>query len=286
MRSNTRTCTVRSVFSGAAFVFVLGLFASIHAGAEFYGTPPTGLFLLEEKHPCYLFVPASYSAEKSWPLLILLGERGDDPQEVIEPWVEWAKQNEFLVLAPSNLLNERENPEITDRWLLKMNRQTGERYRIDPARVLLIGVGAGAHYAAYLGLNYPEEFQAAALIGGAWAGPLESLMKPSKEDARRVPFYIALDPARADFSQVETKSVELEGRGYRITMERLRAQANRQGLPDQAASRRPSKLAQAELSALRERILQWFRDRSAENTPGPQPKKKLTQRIMKNLFED
>lgn len=266
MRSNTRTCTVRSFFSGAAFVFVLGLFQPIHAGAEFYGTPPTGLFLLEEKHPCYLFVPASYSAKKSWPLLVLLGERGDDPQEVIEPWVEWAKQNEFLVLAPSNLLNERENPEITDRWLLKMNRQMGERYRIDPARVLLVGVGQGAHYAAYLGLNYPEEFQAAALIGGAWPGPLESLMKPSKEGARRIPFYVALDPQGTDFREAEAKSVELEGRGYRITMERLQAKA--------------------ELSALRERILQWFRDRSAENAPGPKPQKKLTQRIMKNLFED
>ena len=259
-------CKRRSFFFRAMFVFALSLVIPIQAGAEFYGTPQTGLFVLEEKHPCYLFVPATYSAEKSWPLLVLLGERGDDPQEVIEPWVEWAKKSEFLVLAPSNFLNERENPGITDQWLLKMNHQMGERYRIDPARVLLVGVGAGAHYAAYLGLNYPEEFQAAALIGDAWAGPLESLMRPQKAGEKKIPFYIALDPARADFPQVEAKSVELEGRGYRITLERLQAKA--------------------ELAPLRERILQWFRDRSAESASAPQPRKKLKQRIMKNLFED
>src|SRR3989338_11586852 len=99
MRSITQMCKRRSFFFRAMFVFALSLVIPIQAGAEFYGTPQTGLFVLEEKHPCYLFVQATYSAEKSWPLLVLLGERGDDPQEAIEPWAEWAKKNEILVVA-------------------------------------------------------------------------------------------------------------------------------------------------------------------------------------------
>ncbi len=252
-------------------IFFFGLAGSParETRAEFIGEPPTGLFLLEEKHPCYLFVPADYAPEKSWPLLLLLGGRGEDPKEVIEPWVEWAKKNGFLVLAASNLFNDRgEKPEAADRWFLQVKREMTERYRVNPSRVLLVGLGSGAHYAAYLGLNYPNEFSGAALIGTAWPGPLEPVMVPPVSETRRISFYLALDPQGEEFSKVESKSRQLEAVGCRITFEPLKAGQ--------------------ELSGVRESILRWFLQNS-ESEESEEPGRgltKLVKEMRRNLFEE
>jgi hypothetical protein len=210
--------------------------------AEFVGNFPTGLLQLEKKVRYYLFVPQEYSPDKGWPLLVLVGERGEDPRKAVQNWVDWAKQNQILILALPNLVPERESPDVYDRWLFEVKYEISLRYRIDPNEILIVGIGGGAHYSAYLTLKYPDEFTAAALFRRAWPGPLESLSEPVSKAARQPSFYLALDPESPDFPQVEKKALQLEKKGYEVALDRLK--------PDE------------DFTKLRDRMLQWFRYQS------------------------
>lgn len=228
--------------------------------AEFLGKVPTGLLLLEKKYPYYLFVPPDYSPERTWPILLLLGKRGEDPKELIGPWVDWAKQKQFLVLAIPSLIPEKDIPEAADQWLLEVKREIGERYRIDSSQILLVGFDLGAHYAAYLGTRYPHEFSAAVMIREAWPGPFGKLIKPTSNRKEQVSFYVAVDPKSEGFSTVRAKALEFEKKGYRITFETLEA--------DQ------------DLSKLRDRMAEWFRhDTEIRVVTTARPKTKMKEKI-------
>lgn len=257
------------------FVFALltGFLISLSSAviwAEYIGTAPTGLISLEEKHPCYCYVPAAYTPEKEWPLLLLLGDRGEDPKELIQPWVDWAQKNQFIVLAPSNLLSEKEKPDALDQWLLGLKQQATERYRVDPRQVLLVGFDSGAHYAAYLSLQYAGEFSAAALVRKAWAGPLAPLIDSVRTSDEHAAFYLMLDPKASDFSEIQAKSMALEKEGYPITSQPLEGNEN--------------------LPALQEQIIGWFHQTlgPAEPVSGEAEKRPNTvwRQMKKNLFED
>lgn len=167
----------RAIFFIIFFICWVGLVGQ-GLCAEFYGSLPTGLLVFEKKYPYYVFVPSDYSREKSCPLLILLGDRGDDPKDLIGPWTEWASSRGLFVVAVPNLGPEREIPKTADDWLFQTKKDLSERYRIDAARVLLIGFSTGAHYAAYLTMNYPREFSTAVLVQGSWDGPFAKLTRP------------------------------------------------------------------------------------------------------------
>ncbi len=212
------------------------------AKAEFLGDFPTGLLQLEKKAPYYLFVPAEYSPDKGWPLVMIFGERGQDPRKLINGWVDWAKQNQILVLVLPNFFPETGVPYIFDQWVFEVKLEIGMRYRIDPNKILLVGFGSGAHYSSYLALKYPDEFTAAALIRKAWAGPLEKLAKPVSDSKQQPSFYLALDPKGEEFSSLEKKALELEKKGYEIALDRLKSGED--------------------FAKLRDRMLQWFRYQS------------------------
>ncbi len=237
--------------------------------AEFYGSLPTGLLVLEKKYPYYVFVPPDYSREKSWPLLILLGDRGDEPKELIGPWTDWAKSRGLLVTAVPNLVPERENPKAADDWLLQIKQDLTQQYRIDRRRVLLVGFGSGAHYSAYLAMNYPGEFSAAVLIQGSWDGPFANLMRPVSDKEEQVSFFLAADPQAENSTAVEKQVVNLEEKGYRIVRAPLESDK--------------------EFSGLRDQMMEWFDQESqlqaaARQTPGKGWKNRI-EKIIEDFFE-
>ena len=103
-----------------------------------------------------------------------------------------------------------------------VKKQIGERFRIDRAQILLVGFDAGAHYAAYLGMKYPEEFSAAVLFREAWAGPFEKIIRLNSDPRKRISFFLALDPESDLFSRTETKALEFEKKGYVVKLETLK----------------------------------------------------------------
>jgi predicted esterase len=243
---NSKTCQgLAKIARLSAFLLLTSIsFAGPQAHAEFFGDFPTGLLQLEKKEPYYLFVPSGYSPERTWPLLLVVGERAQDPKEVIEPWVNWAKEKEILVMAVPNLSPVGGVPDLSDQWLFEVKQEITERYRVDSTQILLVGVGEGGHYASYLGLKYPSEFTAAVLVGEAWAGPYQDLAHPSDTRGNQTPFYLAMDQTGAGFSQVEKKALELEKKGYHVTLEALKAGED--------------------LAAFRDRLYQWFRNQSEQ----------------------
>lgn len=259
---------IRSISLTVLFCLLSVLFLR-EARAEFEGKAPTGLFVLEKNHPYYLYVPPDYSAEKSWGFLILVGQKEKDPEAVVNPWIEWAKQNHFLIMVPSVFPRDGSVPELVDKWILGVKSETGERYRIDRSQTLLMGIGSGAHYAAYMGLNYPKEFSGAILVRGAWAGTFEKLMKPQSNPNEQIPFFVALDQKDKGFAKQREWTLKLEKKGYQITVVNL-------------------DLGEA-FSKVQERILAWHEQRIA---PKPlvtkAPRKTFKQKwhgVVKDFFE-
>lgn len=237
--------------------------------AEFFGKVPTGLLELRKKHVYYLYVPGDYSPEKPWPLVMLLGKGEKDPREVIDAWVDWAKKNRMLVLVPSIFPREGIVPTAVDEWLFDIKREVSERYRIDPAQILLVGLEHGSYYAAYLGLSYPEEFSAAALLRGELPGSFEKLMKPSSSKEKQIPLYVVLDRAAEASPRAETWAIELEKKGYRVTLDL-------QGSGE-------------DLSAIRQRMMGWFeQDLESRRALKERPRRTFKEKwngFVKDFFE-
>ena len=252
-----------------SFISFFG-FSSAVSQAEFLGNPATGLLVLEKKDEYYLYVPPDYTTEKTWTLLVVLGERGNDPKQAIQPWIDWAKEHGLLVAAVPHLVPEHDLPEGADKWLLGVLHEIIERYRVDPAGVLLVGLGSGGHYAAYLGLKYPGEFSAAALAGEAWSGPYERLMRPSPRPESQISFYVALDPKGEAYPAAEQKALELEQKGYSIKFESLQSGQD--------------------LVEFREPMMQWFQENQEFRTAKSRQvqkggMKKTFRKILRNVFQ-
>ena len=251
-------------------IFFLFLVLSFQSGwAEIYGTSPTGLLALEKKHPYYLFVPAEYTPDKGWPLVVLLSRSGKNAEDIASQWADWAKTNQILLLVGSVLPREGTIPEETDRWWLRIKKEVTERYHIAGAQILLLGVESAGPYAAYLAMKYPEEFSAAALLRQASPGALDKVAKASTNLRKHIPFYVAVDPASQNYPAAESWVAELEGKGYQVTVDPLKTDED--------------------FSAHRERMMKWFLEGSETRSLKAQKKPKqgfkgLVKQMKKNMF--
>ena len=105
---------------------------------------------------------------------------------------------------------------------MKLKKEILGRYNITPDRVYLIGENSSAHYAAYLGLNYPREFSAVGLVGGSWAGPFEKLLRLSSRPIKQNPFFVAIPESSSDLLKTtEEKAYQLTKKGYPVYLERI-----------------------------------------------------------------
>ena len=256
----------RAVTLLTLFIFGLALSPLPESAAEFYGDFPTGLLELERKYPYYLYVPPDYSPERSWPLVVVLGRGKSDPKEVIEPWVEWAKANQYFVLVPTIFPRDGVVPTLVDQWLLGVKQEVFDRYRIDSQKVLLVGTALASNYAAYLGLSYPEEFSATALVGGTLPGSFERLMRSSEREDKQISLYVAADPKDENFSRTESWALGLEKKGYPVTLTSVGAGES--------------------FDSLRDKMIQWFREETETRTALKGRRKKGFKNNFRDFWED
>lgn len=206
------------------FIFIFAaFFGSQPAQAEFIGKSPTGLFELQDvKHPVYMFVPEQYQAEKDYPLIIAIPGAGKSPEDYIKQWTGLATSTSLIVMVPSIQPREGESPVKLDQWILEMKQDVMDRYRISKSKIFLIGQDSSASYAGYLAAARPEEFSAAALLNGSWAGAYGVMVRPQGRPRKQVPFYVALKSAdQTLLSQTEKFALKLQKKGYPVYMERL-----------------------------------------------------------------
>lgn len=206
--------------AGIIAFFVLGfcVFSSPAVSQTFFGPMPTGLVELDERYPVFMYVPQNYKADRNYPMMVVVPDASETAEEHIQKWTGVAQRTSMILLCATNLWPE-DTPYSMDEWLLEIKNDLIKRYRVNPTRVYLTGFGAGAHYAAYLGVNYPKEFSAVGLIGGSWTGQFEKLLRFESRPKKQLPFLIVVPEDNPELMiTVEKEASDIEGKGYMIAL--------------------------------------------------------------------
>lgn len=130
----------------------------------------------EQRREYWLYVPTSYTHERSWPLVVAChGTRPFDtgPRQFDE-WKGLAEQKGFLLIAPElegtagdfvPPAAEQIRRQLSDEAaILAMVRGVSGAYKVDPSRVFLTGWSAGGFAVLFTGLRNPDVFRALALM--------------------------------------------------------------------------------------------------------------------------
>src|SRR5215203_6864829 len=129
------------------------------------GSAPVGLqpLMLGAARDSYLYVPATYCADRPAPLVLLLHGAGGHARQGLDLLRSLADAAGLLLLAPASrdhtwdlLVDRRDGPDaaMIDRAL----EQTFSRYAIDPVRLAIGGFSDGASYAFSLGITNGDLF--------------------------------------------------------------------------------------------------------------------------------
>lgn len=218
---------LRFISTGIFLVFLAGSFAG-KGNAAFVGDIPTGLLELENyNYPVYLYVPETYKPGKNYPLVYVLPGEKETPEKLVQEWSNLAKRKSCIVIVPTLKMNRIDVPYETDKWLMRIKADVMKRYGVAPDRIFLVGSGTSGHYAAYLGLKYPTEFSAAALISSAWTGPYEKVMFSLRDPKNQLPFFAAIPEAdEQGWKDTEAAAYELTQKGYPVFLEKIPAKTD------------------------------------------------------------
>jgi pimeloyl-ACP methyl ester carboxylesterase len=177
---------------------------------------PSGLIEVSGyKYPVYLFVPKDYKTDRTYAMIMLAPAESAKAEKQIEYLTGLAQRRSIFILAPYVLWPKAgDTPYTLDQWLLTVKKDVIERYPINSKRVYLIGKDSGAHYAAYMGVKYPREFAAVALLGEAWDGQFAQLVDPRSDAADQVPFFIALKAGGNAKARNQAWFDKLQKKGY------------------------------------------------------------------------
>ena len=204
------------------FIFLLGLVSLPIQADVFVGEIETGLIELKDfGYPVYLFVPPNVQPGRNYPLIISIPNQGESPEKNIELWTSVAKRQTMLVLAPA-MERIEDVPFDFDRWFFQLKALVANQYPVNPKKIYLVGKENGATYAAYLGINYPEEFSAVGLLAGSWTGRFQKIMQFQTSPVRQLPFFVALKEDQTElFQQTEIEAAKLVEKGYPIKLVRF-----------------------------------------------------------------
>lgn len=127
--------------------------------------------------PYRLFIPASYDAAKAAPLLVALHGMGGDENSLFDSYDKGALKREaervgFIVICPKGRDSASMYRGSAERDVLDAMADVRHEYRIDAARIYLMGHSMGAYGTWSIAMNHPEIFAALGPIsgGGSAAG--------------------------------------------------------------------------------------------------------------------
>lgn len=124
------------------------------------GLHPLGL---EDRRDAFLYVPATYRADRPAPLVLMLHGAGGSGRPHLQHLQSLADDNGLILLAPDSRLQSWDiivqrdyGPDVA--FLDRALAWTFERYAVDPARIAAEGFSDGATYALSLGITNGDLF--------------------------------------------------------------------------------------------------------------------------------
>lgn len=136
------------------------------------------------------YVPERYTPERDWPLVVALHGGGGNGRDFLWTWLREARSRGCLLLAPSSHGSTWSfaGADVDATRLANLVAWLGERWRIDPKRILLTGLSDGATYTVLCGLQAGAPYTA--LAPGAGVLHPANGANGNLGRARGVPIYL------------------------------------------------------------------------------------------------
>lgn len=150
-----------------------------------FGAESGGGFVAKEielagaTHRYQIFVPDSWSADRTWPLILFLhgaGERGTDGLRQTEVGLGPAIRSNpqafpAVVVMPQCRRGVWWNDPEMEKMVLGILEEATREYRGDPRRIYLTGLSMGGYGTFYFGSKYPGRFAALVAVCGGVIPP-------------------------------------------------------------------------------------------------------------------
>ncbi len=117
-----------------------------------------------------LYVPERYDPARQWPLVVALHGGGGRGEDFLWSWLREARSRGFLLLAPSSVgpTWSMQGEDVDAASLQAALAYVQERWRVDPAHILITGLSDGATYALLRGLQPDAPYTAIAPLSGVF----------------------------------------------------------------------------------------------------------------------
>jgi polyhydroxybutyrate depolymerase len=121
--------------------------------------------------PYVVHAPASYTPDRSYPLVLVFHGQPGTPEEMADltGMNDVADANDFLVVYPSNMFNKAAVAALLD--------HLGPTWSVDPKRIHLAGFSRGGSLVYQLAVAMPERFGSVAPVSASHPGTV-SLSQP------------------------------------------------------------------------------------------------------------
>ncbi|HVS34539.1 MAG TPA: hypothetical protein VMS17_03090, partial [Gemmataceae bacterium] len=147
-----------------------------------------------------LHLPPEYRHSRNCPVLFVLHQGGETPQEMLDRWSDAAGLNGYILVAPEWSQNSRTVYGYSERehaTALETLRDLRQHFAVDSDRVFLFGCGQGGAMAFDVGLSHPDLF-AGVLPMSAYP---ENFTRVYSRNAEYLPFYIVDGDRSGDVHQ-------------------------------------------------------------------------------------
>jgi dienelactone hydrolase len=150
----------------------------------------------EPSHSYAIYLPAGYTPERTWPIILAFdpGGRGSTP---VGRYQVAAERYGFVVVGSNN---SRNGSQDLARIVSVLSADVLSRFRIDPRRIYTAGMSGGARVAFLVALGAPD-------IAGVFAS---SAGYPDSKPRKSLPFPVFATAGTEDFNHLEMRLLDRE----------------------------------------------------------------------------
>lgn len=137
-----------------------------------------------------MYVPEYYSAEREWPLVVALHGGSGNGRAFLWSWLRDARSRGAILLSPTAVGSTWSlmDPEVDAENITRMIAFIGERWRLDPARILMTGMSDGGTFTYVGGVRSGAPFTHYAPVAASFHPMMLGMM--DQDQLRACPLYI------------------------------------------------------------------------------------------------